>query len=63
MSAGIAAAMVRADCKFRSIITQVDPDEAIAFVAPFSSKFLQTLDAFGIDFVDSIALVHRFVTQ
>ena len=60
MSAGIAAAMIRAVCKHRNILTQVDPEEAIAFYGLFSPMCLHTLEAF-FDVVDSIVPVHRFV--
>ena len=52
MSAGIAAAMIRLACKHRSILTQVDPEEAIALFAPFSPQLLHTVEASGVDFVD-----------
>ena len=48
MSAGIAAAMLRAVCKHRSILTQVDPDEAIAFVVPFSFCVYRHLKHFAL---------------
>ena len=57
ISVGIAAAMVRAACKHRSILTQVDPDEAIACFAKFSPSFTNTPETFGVDFVNSIAPV------
>ena len=50
MSAGIAAAMVREACKYQSVTTQVDPDEAMEQFAAFSSQLLHTLEAFGDDF-------------
>ena len=52
MSAGIAAAMVRAVCKHQSIQTQVVPEEVMEFVFPFSFQLLQTREAFGAEFVD-----------
>ena len=63
MSAGIADAMVRAACKYPSIPTQVDPDEAMEHFAPFSFELLHTTEAFGADFVDSIAPVHNLLMQ
>ena len=62
MSAGIAAAMVRAACKHQSILTQADAEEAMEQFA-LSLQFLHTHDAFGADLVDSIAPVHRCVMQ
>ena len=58
MSAGIAVAMVRAACKYQTIPTQVDADEAMEQFALFSFQLLQTPEAFGADSADSIAPVH-----
>ena len=63
MSAGIAVAMVRAVCKYQSIPTHVDADEAMEQFAPFSFQLLHTLEAFGVEFVDSIAPVYRCLMQ
>ena len=63
MSAGIAGAMVRAACKHQSILTQADAEEVMEQFAPFSSQLLNTPEALGADFVDSIAPVHRFLMQ
>ena len=56
MSAGIVAAMVRAACKHQT----AKVTKQFAFFQP---QLLHTPDAFGADFVDSIALVHRFIMQ
>ena len=58
MSAGIAAAMVRAACKHQSILTQADAEEAMDQFAPFSPQLLHIFEAFGSDLVDSIAPAH-----
>jgi len=63
MSAGIAAAMVRAACKHPKAQTIVDIEEATKQFASFQPQLLHTPEAFGVDFVDSIAPVHRFIMQ
>ena len=60
MSAGIAAAMVRAACKHRKAQGTTDIEEAAKQFAPFEPQLLHTPEAFGRDFVDSIVLAHRF---
>ena len=59
MGAGIAAAMVRAVCKHQKAQVIVDIEEATKQFAPFQPQILHTPEAFGVDFVDSIAPVHR----
>ena len=63
MSAGIAAAMVRAACKHPKVNTNEDIEEAVKQFADFQPQLLLTPEAFGADFVDSIAPVHRFIMQ
>ena len=63
MSAGIAAAKVRAACKHQEAQITVDMEEVTKPFAPFQPQLLHTTEAFGADFVDSIALVHRFIMQ
>ena len=63
MSAGIAAAMVRAACKHQSVSTQVDAEDAMKQFAAFSPQLLHTPEGFGGDVVDSGAPVHSFVMQ
>ena len=63
MSAGIAAVMVRAACKHPKAQTIVDIEEATKQFAPFQPQLLHTPEAFGGDFVDSVAPVHRFIMQ
>ena len=60
MSAGIAAAMVRAACKHQKAQVTADIEEATKQFTPFQQQLLHTPEAFGADFVDSIAPVHRF---
>ena len=60
MSAGIAAAMVRAACKHQKAQVIVDIEKATKQFAPFQPQLLHTPEAFGVDFVDSIALMHKF---
>ena len=60
MSAGIAAAMVRAVCKHQKAKVTADIEEATKPFALFHPQLLHTHEAFGVDFVDSIAPVHRF---
>ena len=59
MSAGIAAAMVRAACKHQKAQVTGDIEEATKQFAPFQPQLLHTSEAFGADCVDSIAPVHR----
>jgi hypothetical protein len=63
MNAGIASAMVRAACKHPRAQTNEDIEEAVKTFADFQSQLLLTPEAFGADFVDSIAPVHRFLMQ
>ena len=63
MSAGIAAAMVRAACKHQKAQVAVDIEEVTKQFAPFQPQLLHTPEAFGADFVDSMAPVHRFMMQ
>ena len=63
MSAGIAAAMVRAACKHQKAKVTADIEEATKQFAPFQPQLLHTPEVFGADFVDSIASVHRFIMQ
>ena len=63
MSAGIAAAMVRALCKHQKVPGIVDVEEATKQFAPFQPELLHSPEAFGADFVDSIAPVHRLLMQ
>ena len=63
MSAGIAAAMVRAACKHPRAQTNEDIEAAISKFADFQPQLLLTPEAVGADFVDSIAPVHRFIMQ
>ena len=55
MSAGIAAAMVRAACKHPKVHTLEDTEEATKAFVPFQPQLLHIPEAFGADFVDSIA--------
>ena len=63
MSAGIAAAMVSSACKHPKVHTNEDIEAAVKTFAGFQPQLLHTPEAFGADFVDSIALVHRFLMQ
>ena len=63
MSAGIAAAMVKAACKHPRAKTNEDIEAAIKEFETFQPQLLQTPEAFGADFVDSIAPIHRFLMQ
>ena len=63
MSAGIAAAMVRAACKHHSIPTLTDAEEVMEQVAFYSFQLLHTPEVVGVDFVDSIAPVHICLMQ
>ena len=63
MSAGIAAAMVRAACKHPKVHTLEDTEEATKAFVPFQPQLLHIPEAFGADFVDSIAPIHRFIMQ
>ena len=63
MSVGIAAAMVRAACKRQKVPGIQDLQEATKQFAPFQPQLLHCLEAFGADFIDSIAPVHRFLMQ
>ena len=63
MSAGIAAAMVRAACKHQEAQLVVDIEEVTKEFALFQPQLLHTPEAFGADVVDSIAPVHRFIMQ
>ena len=51
--------MVRAACKHQKAQVTVDIEEATKQFAPFQPQLLHTPEAFGDDFVDSIAPVHR----
>ena len=63
MSAGIAAAMVRAACKHQKAQVTADIEEATKQFAPFQPQLLHTPEVFGADVVDSIAPVHRCIMQ
>ena len=63
MSAGIAAAMVRAACKHPRAQTDTASIEATRFFEAFQPQLLHTPEVFGADFVDSIAPVQRFIMQ
>ena len=63
MGAGIAAAMVRAACKHPKANTKEDIEEAVKKFADYQPQLLQHPEAFGADFVDTIAPVHRFIMQ
>ena len=63
MSAGIAAAMVRAACKHQKVPGIVDVEEATKQFAPFQPQLLHSPEVFGADFVHSIAPVHRCLMQ
>ena len=63
MSAGIAAAMVRAACKHPKAPTNEDVEEAVKHFADFQPQLLHTPEAFGAEIDDSIAPVHRFLMQ
>lgn len=63
MSAGIAAAMVRAVCKHQSIPTQADAEEAMEQFVAFLFQLLHIPEAFGADSIDSIAPVQRCLMQ
>ena len=59
MSAGIAAAIVGAACKHPSVVSKVDAEEAPVLFVPFRPQLLHSLEIVGVDFVDSVVLVHR----
>ena len=63
MSAGIAAAMVRAACKHQKAQLTVDIEEVTKQLAPFQPQLLHTPEAFGSYLIDSIALVQRFIME
>ena len=63
MNGGIAAAMVRAACKHPKVQTSEDTEEATKAFLPFQPQLLHVPEAFGADFVDSIAPIHRFIMQ
>ena len=63
MSAAIAAAMVRAACRHQKAKINIDIEEVTKQFEPFQPQLLYTFEAFGADFVDSIALVHRFIME
>ena len=62
MSAGIAAAIVRAVCKHQQAQIAVDMEEVTKQFA-FSAAASTHPEAFEADVVDSIAPVHRFIMQ
>ena len=54
---------VRAECKHPKAQTLEDKEEATKQFVPFQQQLLHTPEAFGADFVDSIAPIHRFIMQ
>ena len=63
MSAGIAAAMVRAACKHQKVPGIADLKEATKQFVHFQPQFLHLLEFVGVDSVDSIAQILSFVMQ